>query len=81
MISRKKFHTIDELQRVQFLATHCDADVGLHSTDGSVIVDAKSYIGMFALDFRKPIDVVCDDENFHKQIHDIGENIPYEPED
>ena len=75
MVSRKLFHTIDELQTVQFLATKCEADVGLHSVDGKIIVDAKSYIGMYALDFKKPIDVVSDDENFHDRIKDIGENI------
>lgn len=75
MVSRKLFRTIDELQTVQFLATKCEADVGLHSAEGNVIVDAKSYIGMYALDFKKPIDVVSDDEAFHEKIRDIGENI------
>ncbi len=76
MVSRKKFHTIEELQKVQYYATKSDADVGLHSEDGTIIIDAKSYIGMFALDFSKPILVVSEDESFHDLIRDIGENLP-----
>jgi len=78
MISKKKFNTIGELQKVQYLATQCPSDVGLHSEDGEIIVDAKSYIGMYALDFNSPILVVSEDEAFHKRIAGIGENLPLE---
>ena len=75
MVSKKKFNYINELQDIQRLAVECTCDVGLHSEDGSMIIDAKSYIGMYALDFTQPILVVSEDEDFHKQIRDIGENI------
>lgn len=75
MVSKKKFHSIDELQKVQLLATQCIDEVGLQSSDGSVSVDAKSFIGMYALDFTQPIWVCCDDPSFHKKIRNIGENI------
>ena len=75
MISKKMFRTIQELQEVQKLATQCAQDVGLHSEDGETIIDAKSYIGMYALDFSKPILVVSEDEAFHKLIAEIGENL------
>ena len=75
MVSKKLFKTIGELQTVQFLATKCVADVGLHAEDGHTIIDAKSYIGMYALDFSKPILVVSDDEAFHARIREIGENV------
>ena len=48
MVTTKHFHNIEELQKVQYLATQCPEDVGLHSQDGSVIVDAKSFIGQFS---------------------------------
>lgn len=67
--------SIDELQKVQLLATQCIDEVGLQSSDGSVSVDAKSFIGMYALDFTQPIWVCCDDPSFHKKIRNIGENI------
>lgn len=76
MISKKKFATIGELQQIQFYATQCTQDVGLHSEDGEVIIDAKSYIGLFALDFSQPILVVSDSADFHKKISNIGENLP-----
>ncbi len=75
MISKKRIHKIQELQEIQRLASHCPDDVGLHSEDGTVIIDAKSYIGMYALDFSKPILVVSENEGFHKSIMAIGENV------
>ena len=50
MVTTKHFHNIEELQKVQFLATQCPEDVGLHSQDGSVIVEFPgeiSLIGQF----------------------------------
>ena len=80
MVTTKHFHNIEELQKVQYLATQCPEDVGLHSEDGSVIVDAKSFIGLFALDFSKPVMVVSEDLNFHKKIANIGETLSFMPE-
>lgn len=80
MVTTKHFHNIEELQKVQFLATQCAEDVGLHSEDGSVIVDAKSFIGLFALDFSKPVMVVSEDLDFHKKIANIGETLEFLPE-
>ncbi|MEG1274733.1 MAG: hypothetical protein RR215_01240 [Ruthenibacterium sp.] len=75
MITKKMFRTIQDLQQVQRLATQCPCDVGLHSADGETIIDAKSYIGMYVLDFSKPILVVSEDKNFHKLIENIGETV------
>ena len=80
MVTTKHFHNIEELQKVQYLATQCTEDVGLHSEDGSVIVDAKSFIGLFALAFSKPVMVVSEDLNFHKKIANIGETLSFMPE-
>lgn len=75
MISKKKFNYINELQDVQRLAVACPCDVAFHSLDSSIFIDAKSYIGMYALNFNEPVLVVCEDEDFHKKIKDIGENV------
>ena len=80
MVTTKHFHNIEELQKVQYLATQCPEDVGLHSQDGSVIVDAKGFIGLFALDFSKPVMVVSEDLDFHKKIANIGETLVFLPE-
>lgn len=75
MISKKKINYIHELQEIQRLATKSLCDVGLHSLDSSIMIDAKSYIGMFALDFSQPILVVSEDAKFHESIKDIGESV------
>ena len=75
MTSKKKIHYITELQEIQRLAVACPSSVELRSIDGDMVVDAKSYIGMYALDFAKPILIVSDDPAYHEQIHGIGENV------
>lgn len=75
MITKKLFRSIDELQLVQYYATLSPEDVGFHSDDGRVIVDAKSFIGLFGLNFAEPIKVVSEDEDFHKKIANIGETV------
>ncbi|MFV0413976.1 MAG: hypothetical protein ACK5L3_12060 [Oscillospiraceae bacterium] len=75
MVSKKKINYINELQDIQRLAVESPQDVGLHSLDGQMIIDAKSYIGMYALDFTQPILVVSEDAAFHEKIKNIGENV------
>ncbi|MGD9559623.1 MAG: hypothetical protein AB7V55_03335, partial [Oscillospiraceae bacterium] len=72
MISKKRIRYINELQDIQRLAVACRDGVGLQSPDGSMVVDAKSYIGMYALNFNEPVYVVSENEEFHRQIRDIG---------
>ena len=79
MITKKRFHNIEELQKIQALANRSRESVGLHSEDSSGIVDAKSFIGLLALDFTKPVLVVSEDMNFHKRIARIGETLDFLP--
>ena len=80
MVTKKRFDNIYQLQQLQQLAVQSGNEVGLHSEDSSAIVDAKSFIGLFALDFTKPVLVVSEDVNFHKQIVSIGETVDVLPE-
>lgn len=75
MITKKLISSISELQSIQNMAIRYQEDVGIHSMDSSIIVDAKSFIGLFALDFSKPVMIVSESEAFHKSIKDIGETI------
>lgn len=75
MITKKRIYNINELQKLQSLATKCKDDVTLTSDDGSVEVDAKSFIGLFALDFTKPVLVVSDNTDYHRAIERIGETL------
>ena len=62
MIFEKRFQSVAELQRLQELACKVDEDVFIHSMDDSVKVDAKSFIGLFTLDFSGPVKVVTESE-------------------
>lgn len=79
MVTKKRFHNIHELQQLQCLAVQTNEEVGLHAEDGSVIIDAKSFIGLFALDFSKPVLVVSESMEFHKRIRNIGETVSFLP--
>ena len=80
MITKKRFHNIEELQKIQALANRTSEPVGIHNEDSTIIVDAKSFIGLFALDFTKPVLVVTEDMNFHRKITNIGETLGFMPE-
>jgi len=68
MIIRRKFNTIQELQRLQRLATQCDEDVYIHSLDDTIKIDAKSFIGLFVLDLTQEVNVVTESEWLAKQL-------------
>ena len=60
MVIPVQFDSVEELQALQRLACEAEEDVFLHSPDGKIMVDAKSFIGLFTLDFSKPVDVVTE---------------------
>lgn len=60
MVMQKKFNSLSEITALQQLATQADEPVYLASGDGSIRVDARSFIGMFTLDFSKPIQIITD---------------------
>ena len=80
MITKKRFHNIEELQKIQALANRTPEGVGIHNEDSTIIVDAKSFIGLFALDFTKPVLVVSEDMNFHQRIARIGDTLDFMPD-
>ncbi len=75
MTTKKRIYNITELQKLQALATKCKEDVTITSEDGSVTVDAKSFIGLFALDFTQPVLVISDSADYHRAIERIGETL------
>ena len=60
MVFEMKFDSIAEIEALQRLAAAADRPVLLSSGDGSIQVDARSFIGMFTLDFSKPVNVVTE---------------------
>lgn len=62
MIATLKFESVAQLQNLQKLACAVSEDVFIHSEDDAIMVDAKSFIGLFTLDFAKPVKVVTESQ-------------------
>ncbi len=60
MLMEITFHSVAELQHLQEIACDVSEPVSLHSEDDGICVDAKSFIGLFTLDFSKPVKVVTE---------------------
>ena len=60
MVFEAKFDSFNEIAEVQKLAQAVEEPVFFESEDGSVRIDAGSFIGLFVLDFSKPVKVVTD---------------------
>lgn len=60
-------HSAEDLRQFMYLAMQSSEDIGVHTTDGK-IADAKSILGLMALDYNKPVKVVTEDSHFIKQI-------------
>ena len=66
MVITKKFNSVDELQKLQRMACEVPEDVFIHSVDDSIMVDAKSFINLFTLDFTKPVKIVTESKRVIK---------------
>lgn len=67
MVKHIKLTSADDLKTFMQLAWNCPSDVGVHTEDNK-IADAKSVLGLMALDYAKPVMVVSEDEAFFDQI-------------
>ena len=71
MMIEMQFNSIAQLQRLQEIASSCDDEIFLHSLDDSVRVDAKSFIGLFTLDFTQPVKVVTDSDYLARKVEHL----------
>lgn len=62
-----KLTTAEDLREFMYCAWEFDEDIGVHTGDNK-IADAKSVLGLIALDYNKPVLVVTDSEKFIKRI-------------
>ena len=60
MVIPVQIDSVEELYHLQQLACKVDEPVYVHSPDGSIMVDARSSLGLFTLDLTKPVNVVTD---------------------
>ena len=58
MVITRQFKSVDELQRLQRLACSVPDEVFIHSLDDVIMVDAKSFINLFTLDFYQTVRIV-----------------------
>lgn len=67
IIKEVMLHSAEDLRQFMYLAMQSVEDIGVHTTDGQ-IADAKSVLGLMALDYTKPVKVVTEDSHFIKQV-------------
>ena len=62
-----KLTEANDLRDFMNLACKCRSDVGVH-TEQNQNADAKSILGLMALDYNEPVKVVTEDEAFLKKL-------------
>ena len=60
MVIPMQIDSFEELEALQRLACEVDEDVFLHAEDNSIMVDVRSFLGLFTLDFSKPVYLVTE---------------------
>lgn len=68
MVFDIKFDSIAELATFQQLALQADKPVYIANEDDTIRVDARSFLGLFTLDFSKPLKVVTDSVYFTRRM-------------
>ena len=69
MITRVKINSIDDLQYLQRVAQKFgDDDIYLNSEDDKTQIDVKTFSGLFALDFKKPVKVVYENASVYRYL-------------
>lgn len=67
MVTKIKLHSAEDLRDFMNLAWECEDDIGVHSPAGQ-IADAKSILGLIAIDYKDPVMVVTENEAFCKKL-------------
>ena len=67
MVKEIMLHSAEDLRQFMYLAMQSVEDIGVHTVEGK-IADAKSILGLMALDYNKPVRIVTEDPHFLKQI-------------
>ena len=60
MVFDLKLQSISELADLQQLAAHADKPVYIANEDDQIRVDSRSFLGLFALDYSRPLKVITD---------------------
>lgn len=68
MVTKIRLSSAEDLRQFMNIAWECASDVGVHAPDGQ-IADAKSILGLIALNYSEPVLVVTEDESFPRKIN------------
>lgn len=60
MVLNMQFHSVAEVAELQRLAATADKPVYVASGDGSLKVDARSFLGLFTVDYSAPVKIYTD---------------------
>ena len=60
MVFDLKINAISELSDLQQLAANADKPVYIANEDDTIRVDARSFLGLFTLNYAKPMKVITD---------------------
>lgn len=67
MYRKIKLNTAEDLRQFMNLAWNYEDDIGVHAPNGQ-IADAKSILGLIALNYDEPVLVVTENATFFKQL-------------
>ena len=68
MVITKTFSKREDILKLRDLALSVPEAVTVRSLNGSVSMNAKSPMGIYALDFTQPVEIVTDSD---KLVHEI----------
>ncbi len=60
MTMKLKFDSLSQVEHLQQLAQQADCPVYLASEDETLRVDARTFLGLFSVDFSRPVKVITD---------------------
>ena len=60
MVLNMKFNSLQELYDLQRLATQADKPVYVGNEEETIQVDARSFLGLLALDYTRPVRITTD---------------------
>ena len=67
MVAFIKLESAEHLKTFMNMAWNCEDDLGVHTPDRK-IADAKSVLGLMALDYSKPVQVVTENSKFIESL-------------
>lgn len=67
MVKEVTIKNIKQIQQVVAMASTCADDIGVHDAEGK-IADAKSILGMLALDLSAPVKLVSEDSELIEKV-------------